>query len=157
MNDFRNLQVWHKAHALTLAVYRATSDFPSGERFGLVAQIRRAAVSVPANIAESCGRRSQRDEAHLLQVAFGSACELEAELLLARDLGYLSADQYAPLGMDLVEAKRMLGTLARRTFERAVSHQPSAVSRQRGAGGQLSIAEDRASLLTSPACPSGAS
>jgi four helix bundle protein len=116
MNDFRNLKVWHKAHALALAVYRATSAFPPAERFGLVAQMRRAAVSVPANIAESCGRRSHRDEAHLLQVAFGSACELEAELLLARDLGYLSSDEHAPLGADLVEVKRMLGTLAARTY-----------------------------------------
>jgi len=119
MNDFRNLRVWHKAHALALAVYRATSAFPSAERFGLAAQMRRAAVSVPANIAESCGRRSHRDEAHLLQVAFGSACELEAELLLARDLGYLPDDAHAPLLADLVEMKRMLGTLANRTFARA--------------------------------------
>jgi len=119
MNDFRNLRVWHKAHALTLAVYRTTSAFPSAERFGLAAQMRRAAVSVPANIAESCGRPSHRDEAHLLQVAFGSACELEAELLLARDLGYLPDDEQAPLLTDLVEVKRMLGTLANRTFARA--------------------------------------
>jgi four helix bundle protein len=118
MNDFRALRVWHKAHALALAVYRATSAFPSAERFGLVAQMRRAAVSVPANIAESCGRRTNRDEAHLLQVAFGSACELEAELLLARDLGFLRDNEHAPLSADVVEVKRMLGTLAQRTFAR---------------------------------------
>ena len=119
MNDFRALRVWHKAHALTLAVYRATSAFPPAERFGIVAQLRRAAVSVPANIAESCGRRTNRDEARLLQIAFGSACELEAELLLARDLGYLPDDEHAPLSADVVEVKRMLGTLAQRTFARA--------------------------------------
>ena len=119
MNDFRKLQVWHKAHTLTLAVYRATSAFPSGERFGLVAQIRRAAVSIPANIAESCGRRTNRDEAHLLQVAFGSTCELEAELLVARDLGYLSAEDRGLLDVDVPEVKRMLSGLARRTFARS--------------------------------------
>ena len=119
MNDFRNLKVWHKSHALALGVYRATSAFPSTERYGLVAQLRRAAVSVPANIAESCGRRSLRDEAHLLQVAFGSACEIETELLLARELGYLSADAHEQLNTDLVEVKRMLGTLAARTFARS--------------------------------------
>ena len=129
MNDFRNLQVWHKAHALALTVYRATSAFPSAERFGLVAQIRRAAVSVSASIAESCGRRTHRDEARLLQMAFGSACELEAELLLARDLGFLPVGEHTPLATDLVEVKRMLGTLAARTFDRASSsRQPSAVS-----------------------------
>ena len=119
MNDFRALRVWHKAHALTLAVYRATSAFPPSERIGLVAQIRRAAVSVPANIAESCGRRTNRDEAHLLQVAFGSACELEAELLLAHDLGMLPDDAHTSLIADVVEVKRMLGTLASRTYSRA--------------------------------------
>lgn len=119
MNDFRALRVWHKAHALTLAVYRATAAFPPTERFGLVAQLRRAAVSVPANIAESCGRRTNRDEAHLLQVAFGSACELEAELLRARNLGFLRDDEHAPLITGVVEVKRMLGTLALRTFARA--------------------------------------
>ncbi|MEK7667045.1 MAG: four helix bundle protein [Gemmatimonadota bacterium] len=111
--------MWHKAHALTLAVYRATSAFPPAERFGLVAQIRRAAVSIPANIAESCGRRTNRDEAHLLQVAFGSTCELEAELLLAKDLGFLREDAHAPLSADLVEVKRMLVTLAQRTLARS--------------------------------------
>ena len=119
MNDFRNLRVWDKAHALTLTVYRVTSTFPPDERFGLVAQARRAAVSVPANIAESCGRRSRRDEAHLLQIAFGSLCELEAELLLARDLGYLPGDGDMSLLTDLVEVKRMLATLAKRTLARA--------------------------------------
>jgi four helix bundle protein len=116
MRDFRRLNVWQKAHDLTLAVYRATAAFPADERFGLVAQLRRAAVSVPANIAESCGRRARRDEAHLLQIAFGSACELEAELLLARDLGYLGDGGFEPLGASLREVKRMLGALALRTY-----------------------------------------
>jgi four helix bundle protein len=116
MNDFRKLKAWHKAHALAVAVYRATSAFPATERFGLVSQMRRAAVSVPANIAESCGRRSRRDEAHLRQVAFGSACELEAELLLALDLGFLPREDHRQLHTDLIEVKRMLGKLALRTF-----------------------------------------
>jgi len=119
MNDFRNLRVWTRAHALTLDVYRATARFPSSERFGLASQMRRAALSVPANIAESCGRRSRRDEAHLLQIAFGSACELEAELLIARDLSYLADDECAPVLAALVEVKRMLATLAKRTLARA--------------------------------------
>jgi four helix bundle protein len=119
MNDFRNLKVWHKAHALALAVYQASARFPAEERFGLVSQTRRAAVSVPANIAESCGRRARRDEAHLLQIAFGSACELEAELLLARDLGYLTSEELASLSTALGEVKRMLGSLALRTYSQA--------------------------------------
>jgi len=116
MRDFRRLHVWQKAHDRTLAVYRATAAFPADERFGLAAQLRRTAVSVPANIAESCGRHARRDEAHLLQIAFGSACELEAELLLARDLGYLEEGAFEPLSAALGEVKRMLGTLALRTL-----------------------------------------
>lgn len=130
MNDFRALRVWHKAHELAIAVYRASGGFPPGERFGLVAQLRRAAVSVPANIAESCGRRSRRDEAHLRQVAFGSACELEAELLLSRDLGFLSHDEHERLSAMLLDVKRMLGTLALRTYDQ--SRLPTAGARKRG-------------------------
>ncbi len=115
MNDFRDLHVWHKAHALALAVYRATSAFPSTERFGLVSQMRRAAVSVPANLAESCGRHGDRDQARLRQIAFGSATELECELELARDLAYLPPPEYAALQTSLVEVKRMLAILVLRT------------------------------------------
>jgi four helix bundle protein len=119
MNDFRNLRVWQRAHALTLAVYRETAVFPPAERFGLVPQMRRAAVSVAADTAESCGRRARRDEARLLQIAFGSACELEAELLLARDLGYVRDGALEPLSAALGEVKRMLGRLALRTYSQA--------------------------------------
>ncbi len=116
MNDFRKLRVWHAAQSLALEVYRATRALPPEERFGLAAQMRRAAVSIPANIAESCGRRFRRDEAHLRQVAFGSACELEAELSLARDLGYLTWEEHQRVSGQLVDVKRMLGTLALRTY-----------------------------------------
>jgi four helix bundle protein len=80
---------------------------------------RRAAVSIPANIAESCGRRTRREEARFLQIAFSSACELEAEFLLARDLGFLPADDAAALEAGVVEVQRMLNTLTRRTWARA--------------------------------------
>ncbi len=119
MRDFRALRVWREAHALTLSVYQATSGFPSEERFGLVAQLRRAAVSVPANIAESCGRRARRDEAHLLQVAFASASELEAELLLARDLQFMTEEVHARLSAALVDVKRKLGRLVQSTYDQA--------------------------------------
>jgi len=119
MNDFRNLRVWNLSHALALAVYRSTGGFPQSEQFGLVAQMRRAAVSVPANIAESCGRRTRRDEAHFLHVALGSASELEAEVLLAKDLAYLPDPDATRLAGEVADVKRMLSSLARRTFARA--------------------------------------
>ncbi len=76
MQDFHQLKVWHKSHAVALAVYTATSSFPKEELYGLTSQMRRAAVSVPSNIAEGCGRDSQPQFAHFLQIAFGSASEL---------------------------------------------------------------------------------
>jgi four helix bundle protein len=89
MKDFRNLQVWEKSHMLTLSIYDATRPFPREELFGLSSQIRRAAASIPTNIAEGCGRSSDPDFARFLQIAFGSACEVEYHLILARDLRYV--------------------------------------------------------------------
>jgi four helix bundle protein len=89
MKDFRDLVVWQKSHQLTLAAYRETMSFPSDERFGLTSQIRRSAASVPANIAEGCGRCGNGEFHRFLQVAMGSASEVEYHFLLAHDLKYL--------------------------------------------------------------------
>jgi four helix bundle protein len=108
MLDFKNLQVWQKAHQLTLGVYRATTGFPSDEWYGLTSQIRRACASIPANIAEGSGRDSDADFARFLLISMGPASELEYHLLLAHDLGFLAAEHYGPLDTDLAEIKRML-------------------------------------------------
>ena len=108
MRDFRTLQVWQKAHACTLAVYTATRSFPAAERFNLTDQLRRAAVSVPSNLAEACGRQSDADQARFVQIAIGSATEMDYQLLLARDLGYLTADAHADLSAQAGEVRRML-------------------------------------------------
>ena len=89
MRDFRELKVWEKAHRLTLQVYRITKNFPSDEQFGLTVQLRRAAASVPTNIAEGCGRDSERELARFMSIAGGSASEVEYQLLLACDLNYI--------------------------------------------------------------------
>ena len=114
MRDFRELQVWQKAHALVLDVYKATIEFPRTEIYGQTAQTRRSAVSVAANIAEGCGRSSDRDFAHFLQIAFGSASELEYHLLLVRDLGWLGEQRHAELTANVTEVKRMLAGLIRK-------------------------------------------
>jgi four helix bundle protein len=111
MQDFRNLKVWEKGHALTLAVYRATSIFPQHETFGLRSQTRRSCSSIPTNIAEGCGRGTPADFARFLQMAMGSASELEYQLLLARDLEYLPHDEHHTLDRGVVEVKRMLAAL----------------------------------------------
>ncbi len=111
MKDFHNLQVWEKAHALVLAVYRNTAAFPPQEAYGLTNQTRRAAVSIPANIAEGCGRQSEADFARFLQISMGSASEVEYHLLLAHDLGFLEDSIYADLNRNVIEIKRMLAAL----------------------------------------------
>jgi four helix bundle protein len=108
VQDFRELQVWRKAHQLTLTVYRATGAFPADERYGLVAQMRRAASSIGCNIAEGCGREGGADFARFLQLAAGSASELEYQLLLSADLKLLASEGALQLQTDTQEVKRML-------------------------------------------------
>lgn len=108
MQDFRNLKVWHKAHALTLDIYRATQAYPRCESFGLTSQTRRAAASVPANLAEGCGRDSSAEYRRHVQIALGSANELEYHLLLGHDLSYLSDTIHLTLQSQVQEVKRML-------------------------------------------------
>jgi four helix bundle protein len=108
MKDFRELRVWEKGHELSLAVYRVTARFPNEERYRLTSQIRRACVSVPANIAEGCGRGSDAELARFLQIAAGSASELESHLMLANQLDLLNSREYERLTKQVTEVKRML-------------------------------------------------
>jgi four helix bundle protein len=111
MKNFRDLQVWEKAHLFTLEVYRVTKGFPREELYGLTSQLRRAAASIPANIAEGCGKASGPDFAKFLQIAFGSACECEYHILLAKDLNILGMTEHGGLEANIVEVKRMLASL----------------------------------------------
>lgn len=126
MQDFRNLEVWTKAHSITLEVYRLTESFPRSEVFGLSSQIRRAASSIATNFAEGCGR-TQPEFGRFLQIAFGSACEVEYQLLLARDLGFLGSQTYEDINADVIEVKRMLNSLLKR-IQRDVAHAAAAAS-----------------------------
>lgn len=114
MKDFKELKVWAKAHALTLQVYAVSRSFPRDELYGLTSQLRRSACSVSANIAEGCGRRSDGEFTRFLQIARGSASEVEYHLLLARDLGYLAGSDHRRLEQDVVEIERMLTSLVQR-------------------------------------------
>ena len=111
MKDFRSLIVWRRAHSLVLAVYRATERFPTEERFGLTSQVRRAAVSVPTNIAEGCGRGGEKEFARFLSIAMGSASEVQYLVLLAGDLALLEATTRDGLEAQVNEVKKMLATL----------------------------------------------
>jgi four helix bundle protein len=130
VKDFKELKVWAKAHQLTLHVYTVTRDFPRQEVYGLTSQMRRAAVSIAANIAEGCGRRSDGELTRFLHIARGSASELEYHLLLAKDLGFLAEQEHARIEATLVEVQRMLTGLVQRV-------QPLRTSRALDAKGLL--------------------
>ncbi len=110
MQDFHNLKVWQKSHQLVLSIYKATTKFPEDELYGLTSQIRRAATSIPANIAEGSARGTDPDFGRFLIIAQGSASELDYHLLLSRDLKYLDPNDYQTLSEHLAEIRRMLNT-----------------------------------------------
>ncbi len=111
MKDFRELKVWEKAHHLALAVYKITASFPRQELYGLTSQLRRAASSIPANLAEGCGRNGDAELARFCSIAMGSASELEYHLLLARDLELIKREEHEDLSNRATELKKMLTAL----------------------------------------------
>lgn len=111
MQSFRNLQVWAKSHQLTLDVYASSKAFPREEMYGLTSQMRRASASIGMNIAEGCCRKGNVELGRFLQIAMGSASELEYQVLLAHDLDYLRNPGYERLAAQVVEVKRMLSSL----------------------------------------------
>lgn len=120
MKDFRRLQVWERAHSLTLIVYRATAKFPREELYGLSSQMRRCSASIPSNIAEGCGRRGNAEFHRFLQIAMGSSSELDYQVLLARDLHYLLESDHQKIFSTLQEVQRMLRSLLSKVdFDRA--------------------------------------
>ena len=114
MKDFKELNVWRKAHELTLSVYEVSRSFPREELYGLTSQLRRSASSIGANIAEGCGRRLDGEFTRFLQIARGSSSELEYHLLLARDLGFLDVTRHEDFEKRLREVQRMLTSLVQR-------------------------------------------
>ena len=111
MRDFRKYKVWEQSHKLTLEIYSVTKKFPSEEKFGLISQTRRACASIPTNIAEGCGKSSEKDFARYLGIAFGSASELEYQILLSRDLNFLSLEKHDILYDEIVSIKKQLYSL----------------------------------------------
>ena len=117
MKDFRRLEVWQLAHELTLAIYTVTDRFPKSEMFGLTSQIRRSSASIAANIAEGCGRTGNAELHRFLQIAAGSASELDYHLLLARDLKYVASEEYALREADLNRLRKKLAALLRKVTQ----------------------------------------
>jgi four helix bundle protein len=108
MQDFRKLKIWQRSHQLVLKIYSATKTFPAEERYGIISQIRRSSASIPTNIAEGTGRRGNVEFARFIEIAFSSASEVQYQLILSKDLDYLSSDKFRELSNEIVEIKRML-------------------------------------------------
>ncbi|GHV45794.1 four helix bundle protein [Bacteroidia bacterium] len=108
MHNFKQLQIWQKARIFVKDIYVITKNFPKEELFCLTQQIRRAAVSIPSNIAEGAGRNSNADYAHFVDIANGSAFEVETQLYLALDLEYITQEEFEKINTDLIEIERMM-------------------------------------------------
>jgi four helix bundle protein len=111
LKNYRDLKVWQKSYRLCLDLYRITKKFPKEEIYGLTSQIRRAAVSIPSNMAEGYGRKTTADYLRFLYIAYGSICELETQLLLSSDLNYVNKENLKALRDDTEEVERMLKAL----------------------------------------------
>jgi len=111
VKNYKELLVWQKAHQMTLDIYNATGSFPKEELYGLTSQLRRSAASIGANIAQGSGRRSNNEICRFLQIARGSASEVEYHLLLARDLKFLREEDFQKLSRQADELQRMLTAL----------------------------------------------
>jgi four helix bundle protein len=114
MQNYKDLQVWKKSHELALEVYKITKFFPKEEIFALVSQLRRASTSIPTNIAEGCGRFTQKDFASFLQISLGSAQEVEYLILLSKDLNYITEADFILLEKSIGEIKAMLISLIKK-------------------------------------------
>ena len=111
LKSYKELKVWQKAYNLCIEIYKITRTFPKEELYGLTSQMRRAAVSVPSNIAEGYGRKTTPEYLRSLYIAYGSSCELETQILLSGDLGLMKAEALNKLLADLGEVERMLKAL----------------------------------------------
>lgn len=111
MRNYRDLQVWSKAYALALELYKLSRAFPKDELYGLTSQLRRAATSIGANLAEGCGRRGNNEMGRFVKIALGSASELDHHLLFSRDLGFLKRDDYERCSRELTSVRKMLTAL----------------------------------------------
>ena len=115
IRDFKDIIAWQKAHALAVQIYRVSTDFPKSEQFGLTNQVRRAAVSVASNIAEGFGRRTAADRLRFYDMARGSLHEAQAQILIAKDIEFLSDDGYTKLEAMGIECHKLLTGLINKT------------------------------------------
>jgi len=122
LKNYKELSIWQKSYQLCLEIYRITKEFPKEERYGLTSQIRRASVSIPSNIAEGYGRKTTPEYLRALYVAYGSNCELETQILLSGDLGYINEEDMKKLQKAIGDVERMLKALIRALENKHLNH-----------------------------------
>jgi four helix bundle protein len=128
MRNYRDLQTWNKAHKLTLELYKISRHFPKEELYGVTSQLRRAASSIGANLAEGCGRQTNSEFARFVRISMSSASELDYHLLLSHDLGFVDNDVYQRASRSLTEVRKMLASLLS-TVEDEVQPRAKAVAK----------------------------
>ncbi|WP_298144593.1 four helix bundle protein [Flavobacterium sp.] len=114
MRDYKTLQVWEKSHELVKSVYAVCAKFPKEELYALTSQMKRSATSIPTNIVEGCGRRTDKDFCRFLYIAFGSANELEYQIMLSAELKFIDTTESQHLSEKIEEIKKMLSSLIRK-------------------------------------------
>tara|TARA_R110002049_G_scaffold233841_1_gene407134 strand:+ start:190 stop:540 length:351 start_codon:yes stop_codon:yes gene_type:complete len=114
MHNYKQLEVWKRGIELSTTIYKITKNFPTEEKFGLITQMRKSAVSISSNIAEGAGRNSDNEFRHFLNISFGSCSELETQLIISKNLGYLSSNEFELTSTELTEIQKMVFTLIRK-------------------------------------------
>ncbi|MEM7298299.1 MAG: four helix bundle protein [Bacteroidota bacterium] len=117
MNSFLHLDIWKRSRILVKSIYLISANFPKTEIYGLCAQMRRAAVSVPSNIAEGCGKRTAKDMRRYLDIAIGSLCELETQLYISHDLGFIPMETLKEFVNEVTQVRKMITG-----FQRKLEH-----------------------------------
>ncbi len=118
MQDYNKLKVFHLSNGLTKDIFQISEKMPTHQKYTLRSQIEKSSTSIPTNIVEGCGRKTQRDKAHFFQIAYGSACELEYQIRLIRELRYMSQEDFTLVHSRALELKKMLNSLVRKMWER---------------------------------------
>jgi four helix bundle protein len=108
IRNFKNLQIWQRSRVLVKDIYLITNEFPNTEKFGLTSQLNRAVVSIPSNIAEGCGRGTEKNLRHFLDISIGSACEVETQVYLSYDLGFIKEQKMNKLTDEIGQIRRMM-------------------------------------------------
>ncbi len=118
MKNFKELHIWQRSHQFVLEIYFITKSFPKDELFGLTSQMRRSAASIPTNIAEGFGRNSDAEINRFLVISQGSAAELEYQIILSKDLNYISTETFDKLNLEITEIRKMLNSFAQKVRQR---------------------------------------